>query len=123
VKKLSTDFGRLVGEISALRSASARIQTFSEEVSALKTQITQKLNDPVVEQLSMELSEVRKQVLTLKIKIAPMSRTVTPSQWQPPPPSPATSQRSQPITSTPSQKQALTPSPAAHQPSQSVPNL
>jgi hypothetical protein len=71
VTQLSTDFGHLVGEVSALRSAA-------------------------------------------------MSPTVTPSQNQPPPPSPLTSQS---ITFTPSQKQALTPSPTAPQPSQSVPNL
>jgi hypothetical protein len=39
VTQLSTDFGRLVGEVSALRSASTGIQTLSKEVSALKTQI------------------------------------------------------------------------------------
>jgi hypothetical protein len=42
VTELSTDFGHLVGEVSALRSASAGVQTLSEEVSALKTQIGQK---------------------------------------------------------------------------------
>jgi predicted RNase H-like nuclease (RuvC/YqgF family) len=49
VTELSTDFGRLVGEVSSLRSASARIQTLSEEDSALKTQIVRKqnLNDSV----------------------------------------------------------------------------
>jgi hypothetical protein len=36
VTHLSTDFGCLVGEVSALRSAAAGIQTLSEEVSALK---------------------------------------------------------------------------------------
>jgi chromosome segregation ATPase len=51
VAQLSTDFGRLVAEFSALRSASPAIRTLSEEVSALKTQIGQKLNNPVVEQL------------------------------------------------------------------------
>jgi hypothetical protein len=40
VTQLSTDFGRFVDEVSALRSASAGIQTLSEEVSALKAQIT-----------------------------------------------------------------------------------
>jgi hypothetical protein len=40
VTQLSTDFGRLVGEVSALRSAAAGIQTLSQEVSALKAQIT-----------------------------------------------------------------------------------
>jgi hypothetical protein len=38
VTQLSTDFGRLVGEVSSLRSASAGIQTLSEEVSSQKTQ-------------------------------------------------------------------------------------
>jgi hypothetical protein len=71
VTQLSTDFWRLVGEVSALRSASAGIQTLSEEVSALKTQITQKLNDPVVEQLSTEFSELRKDVSALKTKPPP----------------------------------------------------
>jgi hypothetical protein len=71
VRQLSTDFERLVGEVSALRSAA-------------------------------------------------MSPTVTPSQNQPPPPSPPTSQ---PITSTPSQKEASVTSPAAPQSSQSVSNL
>jgi hypothetical protein len=52
VTQLSTDFGCHVGEVSALHSASARIQTLLEEVSALKTQNAQKLNDLVVEQLS-----------------------------------------------------------------------
>jgi hypothetical protein len=47
VTQVSTDFGRLEGEVSALRSASAGIQTLSEEDSALKTQIGRKLNDSV----------------------------------------------------------------------------
>jgi hypothetical protein len=51
VTQLSTDFGILVGEISALRSASVGIQRRSEEVSALKARIGQKLEDWVVEQL------------------------------------------------------------------------
>jgi hypothetical protein len=70
VTQLSTDFGRLVGEVSALRSASAGIQTLSEEVSALKTEISQKLTDPVIEQLSTEFIEFRKEVLILKTHIA-----------------------------------------------------
>jgi hypothetical protein len=82
VTQLSTDFGRLVGEVSALRSA-AGIPTLSEEVSAVKTQIGQKLNDPVVEQLSPEFSELRNEVLTLKRQIPAMSSTVTPSQNRP----------------------------------------
>jgi hypothetical protein len=36
VRKLSTDFGHLVGEVSGLQSAAAGIQTLSEEVSVLK---------------------------------------------------------------------------------------
>jgi hypothetical protein len=51
VTQLSTDFGRFGGEVSALRSASSGIQTLSEEVSALKRQIGENLNDPVVAQL------------------------------------------------------------------------
>jgi hypothetical protein len=72
VAQLSTDFRCLVGEISALRSASAGIQTLSEEVSALKTEIGQKLNDPVVKQLSTDFIEPRKEVLILKPQIIAM---------------------------------------------------
>jgi hypothetical protein len=119
--QLSTDFERLVGEVST------GIQTLSEEVSALKTQIGQKVNDPVVEQLSTEFNELRKEVLTLKTQIEAMSLTVTPttpqpsrlststpSQRRPLASVPPTRQSSQSITSTPSQKQ---PSPPALQPS------
>jgi hypothetical protein len=42
VTQLSTDFGFLVGEVSALRSGAVRIQTLSNELSALQTQITRK---------------------------------------------------------------------------------
>jgi predicted RNase H-like nuclease (RuvC/YqgF family) len=80
VTQLSTDFGLLVGEVSALRSASAGIQRLLDEVSALKTQITQKLNDPVVEQLSKKFSKLRKRVSVLKTQIAAMSLTVIPFQ-------------------------------------------
>jgi hypothetical protein len=73
VTQLSTDFGRLVGEVSALRSVSAGIQTLSKEGSALQTQIGQKLNGPVVEQLSTDFSELRKEVLIMKSQIAAMS--------------------------------------------------
>jgi archaellum component FlaC len=73
VTQLSTDFGRLVSEVSSLRSASAGIQALSEAVSPLKRQTAQKLNDPVVEQLSTNFSELRKEVLTLKGQIAAMS--------------------------------------------------
>jgi hypothetical protein len=56
VTQLSTDFVRLGGEVAALRSATARIQTLLEQIPALKAQIGQKLNDPVVEQLSTDFS-------------------------------------------------------------------
>jgi hypothetical protein len=72
VTQLSTDFGRLVGEVSALQSASAGIQTLSKEVSVLKRQLGQQLNDPVVPQLSTNFSELRKEVSAMKIKTAPM---------------------------------------------------
>jgi hypothetical protein len=94
VRQLSTDFGRLVGEVSALRSAAAGIQTLSEEVCAPKTQIGQKQNDLVVEQLLTDFSELRKEVLTLKSQIAAMSPTGTPSQNQPPSSAPPLSQSS-----------------------------
>jgi hypothetical protein len=72
VRRLSTDFERLVGEVSALRSASAGIQTLSEEVSALQTRITE------------------------------MSSAVVFSPNQPPPPSPAAVQPSLQQSSVPS---------------------
>jgi hypothetical protein len=43
VTQLSTDFGHLVDEVLALRSASVGIQKLSKEVSALKVRIGQKL--------------------------------------------------------------------------------
>jgi hypothetical protein len=42
VAQLSTEFGFLIEEVSALRSAAAGIQTLSEEISALKMQIVEK---------------------------------------------------------------------------------
>jgi uncharacterized protein YdcH (DUF465 family) len=80
VAQLSTDFGRLGGEVSALRSVSAGIETLFEEVSALKRQIAQKPTDPVVEQISRNFIELRKEVLTLKTQITAMSPTATESQ-------------------------------------------
>jgi FtsZ-binding cell division protein ZapB len=68
VTQLSTDYGRLAGEVSPLRSAAAGIQTLSKEVSALKTQIAEKLSDPVVEQRSTDFSELR-QVSTRKAQM------------------------------------------------------
>jgi hypothetical protein len=88
VRKLSTDFGCLVGKVSALRSASAGVETISEEISTVEAQIGQKLKDSAVEQLCIDVSQLRKEVLTPKVEIALMSLTVTPSQNQPPPPSP-----------------------------------
>jgi hypothetical protein len=83
VAQLSTDFVRLAMEVSALRLVSAGIQTLSEEVSALERQIGEKLNDRVVEHLSTEFNELRKEVLTPKARIAAMSPTVIPSQTCP----------------------------------------
>jgi hypothetical protein len=62
----------IVSEVSALRSASVGIQTLSEEVSTLKTQIGEKLNHPVVKQLSTEFNELRKEILILKAQMTPM---------------------------------------------------
>jgi archaellum component FlaC len=103
VTQLSTDFGRLVGEVSALRSVASGIQTLSGEISALQTQIGQKMNDVIVEQLSTELIELRKEILTLKTQTSAMSLTVTPSQNQPPSPSPVSLPPSQqpPVRSVP----------------------
>jgi hypothetical protein len=38
LKQLSTDFGRLTGEVSTLRSVAAEMRTLSDEVSGLKEQ-------------------------------------------------------------------------------------
>jgi CII-binding regulator of phage lambda lysogenization HflD len=86
-------FWDLVGEISALESAAVGIQTLLAEVSALKTEIGQKLklklklmlmlklklkqNDPVLEQLSTDCTELRKEVSTVRVEITAMSPTVT----------------------------------------------
>jgi FtsZ-binding cell division protein ZapB len=94
VTQLSTDFGRLAGEVSALRSASAGIETLSEEISALKAQNAQKQRDAVVEQFSMNFIELRQELLTQKAQIAAMPPTVISSENQPPPPSPAPSRPS-----------------------------
>jgi hypothetical protein len=59
--QLYTDFGGLGGEVSALWSAATGIQTLSEEVSAQKRQIGQKLNNLVVEQLSTRISHFQHQ--------------------------------------------------------------
>jgi hypothetical protein len=45
LRRLSTDFGRLVREVSAQRSAAPGIQTLWEEFSALKTQITARFSE------------------------------------------------------------------------------
>jgi hypothetical protein len=59
VTELSTEFGRLGGAVSTLRSAAAGIQTLLEQICALKTRNAQELNlnDPVVEQLSTDFIE------------------------------------------------------------------
>jgi hypothetical protein len=72
VTQLPTDFERLVGEVSILRSASAGIQTISEEIYTLKTRNAQELNlnDPVVEQLSTHFNELLNEFLIQNIQIA-----------------------------------------------------
>jgi hypothetical protein len=57
VTQLSTDFGRLEMKFQHFDLLQAGIQTLSEEDSALKTEIAQKLNDLVVEQLSTNLEK------------------------------------------------------------------
>jgi hypothetical protein len=118
--QLSTPFEHFIGGVSGLQSAAARIQRLLKEVSAQKTEIGQKLSDPVLEQFSRDFSELRKEVLTLKVPIAAMSRTVTASQNYPPPLSPPAPHLSQPITSSPSQKQPLAPPSAARETSQRI---
>jgi uncharacterized coiled-coil protein SlyX len=82
VTELFTDFGRLVSEVSSLRSAAAIIETLSAEVSVLKTQI--------VEQHSKDLTELRNEISILKTQIVGIT---PPIQNRPPssvsvPPSP-----------------------------------
>jgi hypothetical protein len=89
LKFLTTDFGRLAGEVSALRSAVVGIETLSGEVSCLKTQIEKILRDPVSQQLSTELTELRREISTLKERIAVMPSAVVPSQNRSPPASSA----------------------------------
>jgi hypothetical protein len=83
VIQLSTNFWSFVGKVGTIQSATAGIPTLSEELSAEKMEIAQKLSDPVVEQLSMKMSELRKEVLSLKAEITTMPLTVTPSQNHP----------------------------------------
>jgi hypothetical protein len=66
VAQLSTDFVWFVGEVSAQRSAAAGIQTLSQEVSALKAHIAGTLRNSVMEQLSTEFSELRREECILK---------------------------------------------------------
>jgi hypothetical protein len=109
-----------IGGVSGLQSAAATIHTLLKELSAQKTEIGQKLSDPVLEQFSRDFSELRKEVLTLKVPIAAMSRTVTACQTYPPLLSAPAIQPSQPITSIQSQKQPLAPPSAAREPSQRI---
>jgi prophage DNA circulation protein len=60
VTQLCTYFEGVFGEVSALRSASAGFEPLSENVSGLKRQISQKLHNLDVEQLSTDLNELRK---------------------------------------------------------------
>jgi hypothetical protein len=56
------------------------IQTHSAEVSALKTEIGQKVNDPIVEQFSTDCTELRKEVSTVRVEIAALSLTLISSE-------------------------------------------
>jgi hypothetical protein len=71
----------LVCEVSAPGSAAVGIQALSAQVFALKTEIGQKLNlnlnDRVLEQLSRDFSELRREVSTVRVEIPAMSPTVT----------------------------------------------
>jgi uncharacterized coiled-coil protein SlyX len=70
LKQLSTDFGRLTGEVSTLRSVAAEVRTLSGEVSGLKEQIAAVLREGVAEQLSTKFDDLRKEVLALKAQTA-----------------------------------------------------
>jgi hypothetical protein len=76
---LSTDFVCLAGEVTALRSASAGMQSLSGEVSTLKTQIVQRL--------SMKFDKLRREVSLLKTQIPAMPAAAAPSVPNRPPPS------------------------------------
>jgi hypothetical protein len=65
LKQFSTDFGRLTGEVSTLRSVAAEMRTLSDEVSGLKEQIAECLREPVGEQLSTKLDDLRRAVSVL----------------------------------------------------------
>jgi hypothetical protein len=70
VTQLSTDFGRLVGEVSSLRSAAAGIRPLLEEVSALKTEIASMLSVPsfnsrIVSKFPEIFAEFRKKQISL----------------------------------------------------------
>jgi hypothetical protein len=60
VTQLSTDFGRLVDEVSALRSAAMGLETYFKEIYDLTANIIQRLSDPVVKHLSTEFRELQK---------------------------------------------------------------
>jgi prefoldin subunit 5 len=68
-ERFNTDFLRLVGEVSALRSSAAEITTLSTEVSNLKAQIPSGIGDPVAQRLSAEINELRREISTLKRQI------------------------------------------------------
>jgi hypothetical protein len=76
VSQLSTHFGRFGGEVSGLQFASTGIQTLSEQISTLRTRNAQERNHPVLEQLSTDFIEFRKEYLTQKTSIAALSLTV-----------------------------------------------
>jgi hypothetical protein len=105
LKQVSTDFGRLTGEVSTLRSVAAEMRTLSGEVSALKEQIAAGLRERVSEQLSAKFDDLRREVLAPKTQIAGLPPHPVPSvPIVPPPPSPAPVPPSPqpPVPSTPS---------------------
>jgi hypothetical protein len=78
-EQLSTNFDRLSIEVSALRSATARIEKLSGEISSLKTQLVKDVCDAVLQKFSIELSELRKEVSALQMQTPVMRSTASPS--------------------------------------------
>jgi hypothetical protein len=60
ISKLSTDFGYFRGEISAMQSAAAGMQTRCEEIAAQETQIVQKLKYQVAEDFQRISASIEK---------------------------------------------------------------
>jgi hypothetical protein len=86
LKQLSTDFRRLTGEVSTLRSVAAEMRTLSDEVSDLKEQLAAVLRERASEQLSTKFDDLRKEVLALKTQTAGLPPHPVPSVPNVPPP-------------------------------------